>query len=404
MAAKLFHSKHDWDYYTVEQKALASRRLYWPRGKIIGGSSSMNAMIYHRCSPSDFDEWVSAYGCKGWGYEDLLPHFRCMENFTPNMETPADTLDDHGRAGRWEVGYSWSSQIVEDGFLPACHDTGILPSLDVNSANGSLGMTKLQTFIDTKGQRSSLATAFLTPDVTKRRNLYIGCGAYVTKVLFDQMNKKPAAIGVEFQTMKGGVRYHVHAEHEVILSAGSVNTPQTLMLSGVGPVEELRKHGIPLVVENSNVGRRLKDHLSSSAVLCKAKAGSTLDYLADEVKAIPSLIRWLLFGSGPLTSNCGEAAAFVRTFEHVQLCSTHKVPNDCTSGPASPDLEIIGLPVALIHHGEERPLDQASVFSLVPVGLRPQSSGTINLRSADVFDHRKLRLLRPICVFLPEFY
>ncbi|EFY93684.1 hypothetical protein J3459_022368 [Metarhizium acridum] len=388
MFSKLFHSKHDWDYYTVEQEALASRRLYWPRGRIVGGCSSMNAMIYHHCSASDFDEWVAVHGCHGWGYQDLAPHFRSLEKFTPNPARPAIDAANRGDAGKWQTGYSWLSQIVEDGFLPACDDAGIPPNSDINTKDGSLGVTRLQTFIDAKGQRSSLATAFLTPDVLRRPNLYVACGAQVTRVLFDRINStKPTAIGVEFQVSQGGERYQVHAKREVILCAGAVNTPQTLMLSGIGPEEELKKHSISRVFANDNVGKQLKDHLVSNGVFCKSKKGSTLDYLADDIKAIPALVQWLLFGTGPLTSNIGEAAAFVRTFEHEFPASAGVLPKDYSSGDKAPDLEIIGAPIAFIHHGEERPLDDANVFSLVPIGLRPQSSGTISLKSADVFDH-----------------
>lgn len=389
MFSKLFHSDHDWDYYTVEQEAVASRRMYWPRGRIIGGSSSMNAMMYHHCSSSDFDEWVSVHGCKGWGYEDLVPHLRVMENFTPNSARPAIDEANRGSLGKWQTGYSWLSQIVEDGFLPACDDVGIPPNSDINTADGSLGVTRFQSFIDKKGQRSSLATAFLPPEVMKRPNLYVACGAHVTKILFDRISgSKPTAIGAEFQVSRGGQRYQMHAKREVILAAGSVNTPQTLMLSGIGPEEELRKHEISPVYANGNVGKQLKDHLCSNGVLCKAKTGSTLDYLANDVKAIPALVQWLLFGTGPLTSNVGEAAAFVRTFEYEFPGSTGAAPKDYTSGDQAPDLEIIGAPIAFIHHGEEQPLDDANVFSLAPVGLRPQSSGRIGLRSSDVFDHR----------------
>ncbi|OAA34627.1 Glucose-methanol-choline oxidoreductase [Metarhizium rileyi] len=369
MFSKLFHGQHDWDYYTVQQQAVAARRLYWPRGRIIGGSSSMNAMMYHHCSASDFDEWVSVHGCTGWGYKDLAPHLRYMEKFTPNPGRPAINAANRGDAGMWHTGYSWLSQIVEDGFIPACDDVGIPFNSDINTENGSLGVTRFQTFIDSKGQRSSLATAFLTPEVLARPNF------------------KPTAIGVEFQVSRGAERYQVHARREVILAAGAVNTPQTLMLSGIGPEEELKRHSIAPVFTNDNVGKHLKDHLCSNGVLCKAKTGSTLDYLTDDIKALPALAQWLLFGTGPLTSNVGEAAAFVRTFEHEFPGSAGVIPKNYTSGGKAPDLEIIGAPIAFVHHGEEKPLDNANVFSLAPVGLRPQSNGNISLRSGDAFDH-----------------
>lgn len=389
MFSKLFHSPHDWDYFTVEQQALASRRLYWPRGRILGGSSSMNAMMYHHSSPTDFDEWVTTHGCEGWGYKDLAPHLRSMEKFTPNPARPQIDVQNRGSAGKWQTGYSWLSEIVEEGFLPACDDAGIPYNEDINTPAGTLGVTRFQSFIDSKGQRSSLATACLTPDVMRRPNLYVACNVRVTRVLFDRLKQStPSAIGVEFQTARGGPLFQVHAKREVILCGGAVNTPQTLMLSGIGPEAELQKYNISPVALNENVGQHMKDHLCSNAVLCKAKAGSTLDYLANDIKAIPALVQWLLFGTGPLTSNIGEAAAFVRTFEH-EFPGSSVIPKDNTSGENAPDLEIIGAPIAFIHHGEERPLDDANMFSIAPIGLRPKSSGCITLQSRDVFDHRE---------------
>ncbi|KAL5366566.1 hypothetical protein BJX96DRAFT_182777 [Aspergillus floccosus] len=349
--SKLFHTQHDWDYYTVEQPGLASRRLYWPRGRIIGGSSSMNAMIYHHCSKSDFDEWASDYGCSGWSYDDLAPYFRSMERFTANLDHPVDTKH-RGSSGKWKTGYSSLTKIVEDGFLPACQDAKITAVVDVNTPRGTLGSTRFQTFIDPNGQRSSLATAFLSPDVLQRPNLYVACYAHVTKVLFDRLtSKEPTAIGVEFQTQRGGQGFQVHARREVILCGGAVNTPQTLLLSGIGAADTLKNHGISIVQENDAVGRNLKDHLCTSPILAKAKPGTTLDYLNNNLKALPALARWMLTGGGPLAN-----------------------------------LELIGAPIAFIHHGEEKGIDNSNVFTLIPIGLRPQSHGTVTLQSRDVFD------------------
>ncbi|KAJ5820583.1 hypothetical protein N7474_006174 [Penicillium riverlandense] len=384
--SKLFHTQHDWDYYTVEQPGLASRQLYWPRGKVIGGSSSMNAMMYHHCSKSDFDEWASAYGCAGWSYDELAPYFRSMERFTANPARPAIDTQHHGSFGKWETGYSSLTGIVEEGFLSACQDANIPAIADVNTPQGTLGSTRFQTFIDPKGQRSSLATAFLSPDVLQRPNLYVACHARVTRVLFDRLTtKEPTAIGVEFQTQRGGKRFQVHARREVLLCGGAVNTPQTLLLSGIGPTDELKSHGIPLVQENDAVGRNLKDHLCTSPIVAKAKPGTTLDYLNNDLKALPALARWMLTGGGPLASNVGEAAAFIRSTDY-HFPQSVTAPNDHTSGGVGPDLELIGAPLAFIHHGEEKAIDGSGVFTIIPIGLRPQSHGTIALQSRDVFD------------------
>ncbi|KAL1880412.1 hypothetical protein Plec18167_003816 [Paecilomyces lecythidis] len=387
MFPKLFHGEHDWKYFTVEQRALASRRLYWPRGRMIGGSTSMNAMMYHHCSKSDFDEWASVYGCEGWSYDALAPYLRRMEKFTPNPARPVIDSQYRGADGKWHTGYSWLSEISDKGFVAACEEAGIPANPDVNTARGSLGVTRFQTFIDSKGQRSSMATAFLSPEVLRRSNLYVACHAQVTRVLFDTLSaEEPTAIGVELQTSRGGPRYEVHAKREVILCGGSINTPQTLLLSGIGPSKELADHRIPVVHENDAVGKNLKDHLCTTAMLCKARPGKTLDYLSSTVKALPALIQWMLFGKGPLTNNIGEAAAFIRSTDHSSPQSSENPAKDNTSGPTAPDLEIIGAPMAFIHHGEETPINGSNVFSMVPISLRPRSSGTITLQSRDAFD------------------
>lgn len=142
MFPKLFHTQHDWDYYTVEQPGLANRQLYWPRGKSLGGSTSLNAMMYHHCSKSDFDEWAEVYGCAGWNYDDLVPYLRGMERFTANPRRPAIDSQHRGTSGQWQTGYSWLSDIVENGFLPACEDARIPAIVDVNTCHGNSEVTK----------------------------------------------------------------------------------------------------------------------------------------------------------------------------------------------------------------------------------------------------------------------
>lgn len=161
------------------------------------------------------------------------------------------------------------------------------------------------------------------------------------------------------------------------------------MLSGIGPAEELKKHGIAPVQENDNVGRHLKDHLAGSGLICKAKSGSTLDYLTNEASAMPALQEWLASGTGPLTSNVAEVATFFRSGDHkCTVSSSGEIPEDYSSGKSAPDLEIIGAPIAYLHHGEETAKEGDCIFSLGPVHVRPQSSGSVSLQSRDVFDPR----------------
>lgn len=390
--SKLFHTEHDWDYNTVEQPGLAYRKMFWPRGKLLGGSTSINAMMYHHASNSDFDEWANEMGCKGWGYSDLAPYFRRMENFTANPQRPAINMEHRGTGGEWQTGHSWLSPIVEDGFMKACEEVGIPANEDINTPGGTMGVTRFMTFIDNKGQRSSMATAFLTPEVMKRPNLYVACHAHVTRVLYDRMDptKEPSAIGVELMTKKGGEKYEVHAKREVILSGGAVNTPQTLLLSGIGPAEDLKRMGISVVKDNPAVGRNMKDHLCASGILLKCKSASTYDYLNDNIKALPALLRWLVTGGGPLSSNVAESAAFIRTVDFPSSATkAENKPQDTGSGGVGPDVELLGAPLAFIHHGEELAPPGTAVFSLGPTHLRPKSTGYISLKSDDPFEHRK---------------
>ncbi|KAJ5937355.1 hypothetical protein N7454_004655 [Penicillium verhagenii] len=385
--SELFHTEHDWDYYTAEQPNLSSRRLYWPRGRILGGSTSMNTMMYHHAAPSDYDEWASAHGCKGWAYDDLAPYFRRMEKFTPNPARPAIDVEKRGSDGVWNTGYTWLSEIGEKGFIPACEAVGIPANPDINTKDGTLGVTRIQTSIDQKGQRASLATAFLTPEVLKRPNLYVACHAHVTKVLFDCLTSEtPTAIGVQLQGNRDGKPFNVHARREVILSSGAINTPQTLLLSGIGPADELAGLGIPVVQDSRAVGKNLKDHFCPTPIICKAKPAYTLDYLRNPIKALPALLQWKIFGTGPLTSNVGEVVAFIRTEDFSFPGSSGGPPADLTSGPNAPDIELIAAPLSFVHHGEEIPLDAEGVLTIGPIHLRPSSSGTISLKSRDAFE------------------
>lgn len=387
---KLFHTDNDWNYRTTAQPFVANRELYWPRGKMIGGSSSMNAMMHHHCDAHDFNEWANEFGCKGWDYKSMQPYFRRSEKFTPNPNRRPVDVTHRGDAGLWETGYSYLSEIGDKGFIEGCKEVGIPYNSDINTPSGTLGVTTFQTFISPRGARSSAATAYLPQHVVNRSNLHIATGVMVTKILFDvTTGSEPIAIGAELQTKRDGQKYHVGARKEVLLCGGAINTPQTLMLSGIGSKEQLQKHHIPIIVENDIVGTHLKDHFCSSGLMGKTKPGVSLDFLYSDLRSLPHLARWLVTGGGPMTTNVGEAAAFIRTVDPpVRLPSTCKVqPKDYGSGEQGPDVEIIGAPLAFIDHGESRPPGNADVFSMVPIGLRPQSKGTIQIANRDPFEH-----------------
>ncbi|KAF4580873.1 putative glucose dehydrogenase [Ophiocordyceps camponoti-floridani] len=358
----LWRGKHDWGYSTIDQPGLDGKQLPWPRGKMIG----------------DLDEWASVYGCKGWSYKDVAPYFRRMEGFTPNSAHPVD-LDNRGIDGRWKTGFGKLTPLVEHAFIAGCQEAGIPATPDFNTPAGTLGVSQVPAFIDSRGVRSSLATSFLAPDVMKRSNLTVAVYSHVSKVLFNE-EKPPTAIGVEIRV--GSQYFHVTAGKEVILCGGSVNTPQLLMLSGIGPEDQLKKHGIPIIKRNEAVGRNLKDHLVS-LMYCRSSSHLPMNSIENPIWGLSRLLRWFLTGRGEAASNVVEAAAFIRTSEFQSKGKSSLVDHgSCNVGP---DVELLCLPFG-IDVSEAKPIiaDKES-FVVTAVGLRPQSTGTITLQSADCF-------------------
>ncbi|PWY98482.1 alcohol oxidase [Testicularia cyperi] len=392
MFTKNFKTDLDWDYTTTPQPHIENKEMQWPRGKVIGGCSSINAMMYHHCAPSDYDEWDQVYKCKGWSYKELGPYLRRSEKYTPHASQPEVKGLERGEAGLWHTGHSsHKSDCTAKGWVNACVEVGIPFSPDLNTPRGTAGVTQFTTFIDKNGRRSSAATAYLGPEVRSRPNLTIGINVMVDRILFDRSGAKPRAIAVEVQNKRDGPKYYAAAKRKVLLCGGAVNSPQTLMLSGIGPRSTLDKFGIPVVVENDLVGERLSDHLCSSGVLVKAKPGTTLDYLSSDIKAIPALARWLVTGGGPISSNAGEAAAFVKCNDPSlplvhQLTKPENKPEYNGSLGIGPDIELIATPVAYVDHGATPAPDGTSCISMVGLNVRPKSKGTVTIQSADPWD------------------
>ncbi|KIJ64876.1 GMC oxidoreductase [Hydnomerulius pinastri MD-312] len=379
-AAQLLKSQRDWCYMTEPQSALNGRKINYARGKMLGGSASINALVYQHCSPSDFDEWESK-GLVGWGYSSLAPYLRKSEKFTPNPLYPVD-IKHRGTAGVWHTTYGYTHDIC-DKWMEAAQAVGITRIPDFNTPQGSLGVTKFVTFVDQGGQRSSPATAFLTKDVLKRKNLTVLVNSLTTRILFSDDGSR--AIGIEVAAGETSPRYQISASREIILAAGAVNSPQLLMLSGIGHKEELGKLNIPVVKHLPHVGKNLLDH-PMVPVIFRAKDGYTLDYMQNPIKAIPVMLRWFLTGTGPATSNGGEAVVFVRSDDKTLFNS--KVDDedgsgliDNTSGPDAPDLEIGIAPASF------RPLPRPkNGMTLIPILVRPVSTGYLSLVSSSPFD------------------
>lgn len=329
---QLFTSEFDWNYRTTPQPGLAGRSIYWPRGKVLGGCSSINAMMWVSGFAADYERWAELAGPR-WGWEEVQPllvstQVSVQEQRDPNPSTAL--------------------------FLKAAQEAGY----PVEAANrpGPEGFTQTRVSQD-RGRRSSVADAYLKP-AAKRPNLDVRTGALVTRVLFEGRT----ATGVEYRQADGTLRT-VQARREVILSGGAVNTPQLLMLSGIGPGAHLKEHGIEVLVDAPDVGRNLRDHLASLYVT--AADGGTLF----SAKSVPNLVKYLALRKGMLTSNVGEAYGFVRSRPEL----------------AEPDLEILWAPVAYMNEGLKEPPEHG--LTIAPVLLQPESRGTITLASADPGQH-----------------
>lgn len=341
-----------------------------------GGCSAINAMIYNKGSPSDYNEWEKL-GNPGWSFKDVQPYFQKAEGLSSRAadQLSQEDLAEHGRTGPWKIGYSHLTPLTNN-FLDACDSVGIPKTADINSSRGINGVSRMQTFIDDNGQRSSTAVAYLTADVASRPNLKLAVGQTVTKILFDEAGSEPRAVGVEMSAGSATpIRYLAKATREVIVCAGAVHTPHILQLSGIGRASNLAKHSIKVVKDLPGVGANLVDHIFSSIVF-ETKKGSSLQYLADPLKSLPALAEWLRYGTGAMTTNVAEAAGFCRTIDREDAPEALK-NNDLSSGPDSADLEILTGAAAYIDHGRTVPKDKnvstiiACVLQNLPLTPRP---------------------------------
>jgi choline dehydrogenase len=351
---RLWKSPVDWCFSTIAQSECGGRELEWPRGKMIGGCSSINAMMYNKGAPDDYDEW-ERLGNKGWAYKDVAPYLKKAENFQQprdedSRKLNAEDLAQHGQTGPWSITYPAQVKIAQV-FPDACDIIGIPKTSDVNTDRGILGATPVQTFIDSKGQRSSTAVAYLTADVVQRSNLKIASGQNVTRIIFDNNGPQPRTVGVEMGASKSTpLRYLAKAKKEVLLCAGSIGTPQLLKLSGIGPANELKEHGIPLVKELPGVGENLMDHMAFHGVTFKTDKDVSMHYIQDPIRGLPEVIQWLRDGTGKMASQACDSFAFIRTADRDDA-PAHLKSNDRASGLNSADLELICMSLCFTDHG-----------------------------------------------------
>ena len=345
----------DWRYYTEPEPALCGRRLYWPRGRVLGGSSSINAMCYTRGHPRDYDEWAELTGDE-WSYARVLPYFLKAE------DRVAGASAYHGQGGPLSVSDLKYHNPLSALFVEAAVACGLPRNADFNGATQE-GVGFYQV-TQRKGRRCSSAVGYLRPALA-RSNLEVRTGCLATRVLIDGRR----ACAVEYR--ERGATSLARAEREVLLAAGALGSPQLLLLSGIGPPDELSALGIPVLVRSPEVGKNLQDHLDF-CTLSKCTRPITYDF--SRGRELIVALRYLLTRSGPGASNIAEAGAFARSSR---------------AEDSRPDLQLHFVPAQLDDHGRNRLPGHG--FTIHACGLRPRSRGEVRLRSARPEDPPRIR-------------
>lgn len=346
--SKLFKTEYDWNYSAVPQTGLQGRESYWAKGRTLGGSTSINAMMYLRGVPADYDGWA-ALGNPGWSWQDVLPYFRRSERNSRGGD------EFHGDSGSLYVEDLRDRNPLSHVFMQAAQAIGIPPNPDFNGAQlDGVGWVQVTQH---RGRRWSTADAFLRPALG-RSNLQVITGAQCTRILMQ--NRR--AVGVEYLREK--TRHTVSATCEIILAGGAIGSTQLLLLSGIGAAAQLRELGIEVVVDLPGVGQNLRDHVAVAVVvgsqqpLSMLKANSPLE-----------LLKYLLLRRGMLTSSVLEAAAFLRTQPDL----------------VAPDLELQFAPVMFYNYGLTPPSEHG--MTIGPTLIAPRSVGSMRLRSPNPLDY-----------------
>jgi choline dehydrogenase len=346
-------SEFNWGYWTEPQAHLNGRKLFWPRGKALGGSSAINGMVYIRGHASDYDRWAQL-GCTGWGWADVLPYFRASE------DSDRGASDWHGVGGPLSVTRRMLPHELNHAFIAAAGEAGVPPTDDFNGPQME-GAGSYDSTIR-GGQRCSAARAYLTPEVRRRPNLAIITQALATRVLFEGR----MAVGVEYRDPAG--LKSVKARR-TILSGGAINTPQLLLLSGIGPAADLAALGVPVVADSPDVGANLQDHLDI-IVQWRCTRPITLNGNANPVTKLVSAFKWFAFKGGNASYMPTAAGAFVSTRD----------------GLAAPDIQMHFMPVMGNAHGVGG-VSAEHGYQVHVCQVRPESRGRIWLKSPDPFAH-----------------
>jgi choline dehydrogenase len=349
---KLFNDPTvNWLYETTPQPGLNGRRIRQPRGKVLGGSSSINGLVYVRGQREDFDHWRQL-GAVGWGFDDVLPYFRKAEDQARGAD------DYHGVGGPLAVSDQGEPHLLCDAFIEAAEQAGHPRNPDFNGETQEGGGYYQTT--SRRGLRVSAAVAYLNP-AKRRPNLTIVTRAHVTCVQVENGR----AVGVEWS--RQGVPQSARADGEVILSAGAIGTPQILQLSGIGPGALLREHGLEVVHDMAGIGENLQDHLQVRMVLQATRPITVNDDLASPWRTAGVGLKFLLQRKGPLTVSAGYAGGFFRTDPRL----------------ASPDIQVHFITFSTTKMGDK--LHDFSGFTASSCQLRPESRGSIRIVSPDPF-------------------
>ena len=358
LAIAMTHPRYGWHYWTEPEPNLDGRRLHCPRGRVLGGSSSVNGMAYVRGNAQDFDGWAAG-GAPGWSYADVLPYFRKAESFSEGGD------DYRGASGPLHTSRGRRANPLYDAFIEAGEQAGYGLTADMNGYRqegfGPMDMTVH------RGRRWSTANAYLKPAL-RRTNLTVAKNALATRLLFDGRRAR----GVEYrQGGPGGALRTVEARREIVLSGGPINAPQLLMLSGVGPAGHLQDHGIEVVHDLPGVGGNLQDHLE--LYIQQACTQPITLYSATGLlgKALIGM-RWIAFRSGLGATNHFESGGFIRS----------------RPGVPWPDIQYHFLPMAASYDMQERVRCHGYQAHAGP--MRSKSRGTVRLASADPRDAPKV--------------
>ncbi len=349
---KTMHNpRTDWMFKTEPVPGLGGRRLDWPRGKVLGGSSSINGLLYIRGHASDFDHWRQL-GCTGWSFDDVLPYFKRAED----QERGADDL--HGAGGPLGVGNMRIEREICERFIDAAEETGVPRTDDFNGARqDGVGYFQLTT---RNGLRCSTAVGYLRP-ARRRGNLEVLTDAHTTRVLVESGR----ATGVSYQ--QNGSNHVATARREVILAAGAIGSPHILMLSGIGPPEHLKSEGIEVRCALPGVGKNLQDHLQARVMFKLSRPLSINNEVRNVFGRAMAGIQFMLTRRGPLAMGASQVCAFVRT----------------RAGLDAPDVQFHVQPLSTDKLGDG--LHDFPGMTMSTCQLRPESRGEILLNSANPF-------------------